>query len=248
MKAAGLDSVEFWMETPEFWMKGAPAEELLKRKSAFPEMFPIDMHAPVFDLNPCSINPKVAALSADYTIDCIHLLEEAGGGIVTIHPGRRTAKRPVTPVDRERFHAYLNRVGEAVPKNVTVALENMRPAVNAHMTTPEEMRGVLDEYSWLSFTWDYAHAQSGENPFRFLELCGDRLVNIHASRGRNHAMHTPLDHTEEGNIFIHELKKSGYTGHITIEFEDLSMPPLRFEDRVMLLSKECNFLSALRCI
>lgn len=246
MAAAGLDSVEFWMETPGFWMKGAPAAELLKRKAEFPQMFPIDMHAPVFDMNPCSINPGVARLSGDYTIACLHLLEELGGGIVTIHPGKRTVKRPITSVDLERFHAYMNRISEEIPRHVTVAIENMRPAVNAYLTTPEEMRGVLDEYSWVSFTWDYAHAQPAGNPFGFPELCGDRMVNIHSSLGRENAMHTPLWRTEEGEMFLQEVKKSGYDGHITIEFEDLKMPPLRFEDRILLLSQEREFLSALR--
>ena len=78
MNTAGLDSVEFWMETPEFWMAGANIDELLEEKKRFPHLFPIAMHAPIFDLNPCSFNPKVAELSADCTLECIEMLEALG--------------------------------------------------------------------------------------------------------------------------------------------------------------------------
>ena len=238
MHTAGLDSVEFWMETPEFWMAGARLDELLEAKKRFPQLFPIAMHAPIFDLNPCSFNPKVAELSAECTLDCIAMLEALGGGVVTVHPGKRTAKRPVTYLDKERFHQYLGRLSEAAGNNVVIALENMPPAVNAHITTAPEMREVLDEYSWLSFTFDYAHAQAAGDPFSFVELCADRMVNIHASLGRAGAMHSPLIGTEEGEALKRVLKDIGYQGRVTYEFEDLNFGALTLEDRTRILSEE----------
>ena len=241
MHSAGLDSVEFWMETPEFWMAGARIDELLEEKKRYPHLFPLAMHAPIFDLNPCSFNPKVAALSADCTIDCIEMLEALGGGIVTIHPGKRTAKRPVTYLDKERFHQYLGRLSEVSGKNVIIALENMPPAVNAHITTAPEMREVLDEYSWLSFTFDYAHAQAAGDPFSFIEQCSDRMVNIHASLGRAGAMHSPLAGTAEGDALKAVLKDIGYTGRVTYEFEDLNFGELRLLDRTEILAEETRW-------
>ena len=241
MHSAGLDSVEFWMETPEFWMAGARIDELLEEKKRYPHLFPLAMHAPIFDLNPCSFNPKVAALSADCTIDCIEMLEALGGGIVTIHPGKRTAKRPVTYLDKERFHQYLGRLSEVAGNNVIIALENMPPAVNAHITTAPEMREVLDEYSWLSFTFDYAHAQAAGDPFSFIEQCSDRMVNIHASLGRNGAMHSPLAGTAEGDALKAVLKHIGYTGRVTYEFEDLNFGELSLLDRTEILAEETRW-------
>ena len=241
MNTAGLDSVEFWMETPEFWMAGANIDELLEEKKRYPHLFPIAMHAPIFDLNPCSFNPKVAELSADCTLECIEMLEALGGGIVTIHPGKRTSKRPVTRLDKERFHHYLGRLSEAAGKNVTIALENMPPAVNAHITTAPEMREVLDEYSWLYFTFDYAHAQAAGEPFSFIEQCSDKMVNIHASLGRESRMHSPLAETKEGEELKRVLDKIGYQGRVTYEFEDLNFGELTLDEKTAILTKETKW-------
>ncbi|HJJ66424.1 MAG TPA: sugar phosphate isomerase/epimerase [Methanocorpusculum sp.] len=241
MNKAGLNSVEFWMETPEFWMAGADIDELLEEKKRYPHLFPIAMHAPIFDLNPCSFNPKVAELSADCTLECIEMLEALGGGIVTIHPGKRTSKRPITHLDKERFHHYLGRLSDAAGKNVQIALENMPPAVNAHITTAPEMSEVLDEYSWLYFTFDYAHAQAAGEPFSFVELCRDRMVNIHASLGRTGKMHSPLAGTKEGEELKKVLSKIGYTGRVTYEFEDLNFGELTLEEKTAILTKETEW-------
>ncbi len=241
MNTAGLDSVEFWMETPEFWMAGANIDELLEEKKRFPHLFPIAMHAPIFDLNPCSFNPKVAELSADCTLECIGMLEALGGGVVTVHPGKRTSKRPITYLDKERFHHYLGRLSEAAGKNVQIALENMPPAVNAHITTAPEMREVLDEYSWLYFTFDYAHAQAAGNPFSFIELCSDRMINIHASLGRAGKMHSPLAGTTEGDALKEVLEKIGYQRRVTYEFEDLNFGELTLADKTDILTKETKW-------
>ena len=241
MNTAGLDSMEFWMETPEFWMAGANIDELLEEKKRYPHLFPIAMHAPIFDLNPCSFNPKVAELSADCTLECIEMLEALGGGIVTIHPGKRTSKRPVTHLDKERFHHYLGQLSEASGKNVTIALENMPPAVNAHITTAPEMREVLDEYSWLYFTFDYAHAQAAGEPFSFIEQCSDKMVNIHASLGRESRMHSPLAGTKEGDELKRVLDKIGYQGRVTYEFEDLNFGELTLDEKTAILTKETKW-------
>lgn len=248
MDAAGLDSVEFWMETPEFWMQGAKIEVLKEIQTQYPRLFPIAMHAPIFDLNPCSFNHGVAALSADYSCACVRMLEELGGGVVTVHPGKRTSKRPVTPLDIERFHVYLDKLSEVAGSTVQIALENMPYAINAHMIIPEEMRRTLDEYSWLYFTYDFAHALQAEssgrldNALSFIDICGDRMVNVHASMGGSpDRMHTPLNGTEEGTRLIQALHEAGYAGRITFEFEDLNIGNLSYQERIALLAAETAF-------
>ncbi|MDV0442779.1 sugar phosphate isomerase/epimerase family protein [Methanorbis rubei] len=252
LEKAGLDYVEFWMETPEFWMRGADPVELsnLKQQFSFPKL--LAMHAPIFDLNPCSFNPGVAALSIEYTCRSIAMMNSLGGGVVTIHPGKRTAKRPIGPLDRARLTAYLDAVGNAAfGSSVTVAIENMPPAVNAQMVTPAAVRKILDEYSWLSFTWDYAHATAAApaDPFAFLFECGDRMVNIHASSGKASSMHTTLAGTEEGVSLITELKKFGYSGLVTFELEDMNFGRgLGYEDKIAILTKEMEWFSDLRLL
>lgn len=248
MHTAGLDHIEFWMETPEFWMQGADVRVLEDLLGRYPEFAPLAMHAPVFDLNPCSFNPGVAQLSAEYTCTAIELLEQLGGGVLTVHPGKRTAKRPVGPLDKCRLAAYLDRIGNAAfDTSVTVAIENMPPAVNAQLVTAEEMRSVLDEYAWLAFTWDYAHAQAAGDPFAFPRICGDRMVNIHASSGVR--MHAPLAGSAEGDALVRILQEIRYDGLVTFELEDLNFAKvLTLAEKTAVLRREQEWFSRLRCI
>ena len=252
MDSARLDHIEFWMETPEFWMQGADPSVLRDLMTQHPCLAPIAMHAPIFDLNPCSFNPGVAKLSADYTGKTIEMLDQLGGGGVTIHPGKRTAKRPVGPLDRARLAAYLDAVSRcAFGTGVTVAIENMPPAVNAQLVTPDSVRGVLDEYAWLSFTWDYAHAQAAlpDDPFAFLRDCQDRMVNIHASLGTEKMIHTPLAGTPAGEQLKQELAAAKYAGLVTFELEDLNFrKSLDYAEKTAVLAAEAAWFSDIRSI
>ncbi|MCK9310343.1 MAG: sugar phosphate isomerase/epimerase [Candidatus Cloacimonetes bacterium] len=255
---AGADTIEFWMETPTFWMRGANVSELIELLDLYPTFAKIAMHAPVFELNPCSFNAKVADLTAEYTLACMDILEQLGGGVLTIHPGKRTSKRPISPIDKERFVHYIERVGNAaVGSSVTVALENMPPAVNAHMVTAKEIRTVLDEYAWLSFTWDYAHACLAGDPFSFPRECGERIVNIHTSKGDRRSMHSPLAGTLEAAALRTVLSEIGYGGLMTFELEDLSLEPngstlcfrpISYEEKIAILTREVEEFSRCRCI
>lgn len=76
------------------------------------------------------------------------MLDLLGGGVVTIHPGKRTAKRPVGALDRARLTAYLDTVTDAAfGTSVTVAIENMPPAINVKRVTSEAVQEILDEYA-----------------------------------------------------------------------------------------------------
>jgi len=62
----GLDAIEFWPETPDFWVRGQPMQELHSCLRNHPELSCNTVHTPILDLNPCSINPGVAVLSLDH--------------------------------------------------------------------------------------------------------------------------------------------------------------------------------------
>lgn len=249
MKTAGLDSLEFWMESPGFWFRGAHVEELHDLQRKFPDFFPFSMHVPVYDMNPCSINPRVREATTLYTLECMEMLAETGGGVLTIHPGKRTTKRPVTSYDRMRLEEYLNRIEKALPANVTPAIENMPPAINAHMVYPSELATVLDEYSWLSFTFDYAHAlAAGGDALSFIDECGKRLVNVHASYAGGNKMHAPLSGTKEGEALREKLAEIRYKGLVTFELEDMNFSPLSFADKISILKSEGDYFASLRYI
>ena len=187
----------------------------------------ITVHAPILDLNPCSINPDVAEVSIHYAVRSVSIAEQLGARILTLHPGRRTAKRPPGAADFTRFEHYLSALREvAMHNSLKICMENMEPAVNSFLCTPERVRQLLDDEPWLFFTLDTSHAlaKSDEEPIRYIELCHDRLANVHFSRKEGKTLHLPLDRSPLMESVMHALKDAGYSGPLTLEIDDLNFP------------------------
>jgi len=245
---AGLDGIEYWLETPHFWLRDLPAEEVLSCRKHHPEIPAFTVHAPILDLNPCSINPEVAEVSIQYAVRSVALAEQLGARVLTVHPGRRTAKRPPGAADFIRFEHYLSSLREAAVHNsLRISMENMEPAVNSFLCTPERVRQLLDDEPWLFFTLDVSHAlaKSDEELLRYIEFCHDRLVNVHLSRKEGKVLHLPLDTSPLMATVMHALGDAGYTGPLTLEIDDLNFShPLTAEEKIAVLSRDRAFMSA----
>ncbi|MGB2674135.1 MAG: sugar phosphate isomerase/epimerase family protein [Methanoregula sp.] len=243
---AGLDGIEYWLETPHFWLRDLPSEEVIACRRAHPEISTFSVHTPVLDLNPCSINPDVAEISVAYAVRSLEMAQVLGAGILTVHPGRRTAKRPPGDADRARFDHYIAALREAALKDtVTVAIENMEPAVNSLICTPERMREVLDAEPWLRFTLDTSHAlaSSEGTVMEYIDLCGDRLANVHLSRAGNGRLHLPLDHSQVIARILESLRDHHYRGALMLEIDDLNFPkPLPAEEKCAILAQDLSFM------
>lgn len=246
VERAGLESIEFWVETPDYWLNGHPVGELQACLRDHPGFAPVNVHAPILDLNPCSINPRVARASIAYAAEAVELAERIGARVVTVHPGRRTAKRPPSAPEYRRFEAFLEllRAG-ASGRRVRISVENMERAVNSILSRPGEVRELLDREPWLSFTLDISHAMahSLEEVTDFIDLCGDRLVNVHLSRAEDGRAHLPLDGSPRARAVLHALRESGYSGPLTLEIEDRNFDhDLSLEEKVGLLAREAAFI------
>jgi sugar phosphate isomerase/epimerase len=243
---SGLDGIEYWLETPYFWLRDLPADEVLACRKRHPEIPGFTVHAPILDLNPCSINPAVAEVSIQYAVRSVAIAENLGARVLTVHPGRRTAKRPPGEADFARFAHYLSSLREAVVHNsLKISMENMEPAVNSFLCTPERVRGLLDDEPWLFFTLDVSHAlaKSDEEPLRYIELCHDRLVNVHISRKEGKTLHLPLDKKPRMATVMHALKDAGYAGPLTLEIDDLNFShPLTSDEKIAVLSRDREFM------
>ncbi|MCE5298368.1 MAG: sugar phosphate isomerase/epimerase [Methanoregulaceae archaeon] len=243
---AGLDTIEFWVETPYFWLREQPVPELLDCILKRPAMAPLTVHAPILDLNPCSINPKVAAVSVEYTLASVMLADRIGAEVVTVHPGRRTAKRPPSGPDFRRFDHYLSLLADTARKSqVKVAIENMEKKVNSLLCIPETVREILDREPWLSFTLDISHAMGvsiGEVK-SYIDLCGDRIVNVHLGRANGGTMHLPVDKDPGIATILCWLSDAGYKGVITFEIEDRTFDhDLSSEEKILLLARQAAFV------
>jgi sugar phosphate isomerase/epimerase len=206
----------------------------------------VNVHAPILDLNPCSVNPRVAQASLAYAEEAIELAGRIEAGVVTVHPGRRTAKRPPSAPEYNRFERLIDVLREGARNNrVEIAMENMERAVNSLLSTPGEMRELLDQEPWLSFTLDVSHAmaRSVDEVSEFIGLCGDRMVNIHLARSEGGRTHLPLDGSPRARAVLHALAEAGYPGPLTLEIEDRNFDhDLSLEEKVGLLSREAAFI------
>jgi sugar phosphate isomerase/epimerase len=243
---AGLNGIEYWLETPHFWLRGLPTEEVLACRKRHPELPVLTVHAPVLDLNPCSINPEVAEVSIHYAVRSVAIAGQLGARVLTLHPGRRTAKRPPGTADFLRFEHYLSALREvAMHDSLKICMENMEPAVNSLLCSPERVRQLLDDEPWLTFTLDISHAlaKSDEEPLRYIELCHDRLANVHISRKEGKRLHLQLDRSPVMAEVMHALREFGYAGPLTLEIDDLNFPhPLTAEEKIAVLSRDRAFM------
>ncbi|WP_298667242.1 sugar phosphate isomerase/epimerase [uncultured Methanofollis sp.] len=246
VEEAGLGGIEFWVETPHFWLRGLPFADLDAAVRAHPALAPITFHAPVLDLNPCSINPRVAAASRQYAVEAVDLAAAVGAEVVTVHPGRRTAKRRPSAYDYEHFRTYLALLRDAAERTgVRVAVENMELTVNSLLSTPAAVREVLDANPWLSFTLDVSHAMAASpgDVGQYIDLCADRIANVHLSIFDGGKMHLPVTGNRYASEVVRALAAAGYDGSLTLEIEDRNfLHPLSIEEKITVLRQEREFL------
>ncbi len=100
-----------------------------------------------------------------------------------------------------------------------ICMENMEPVVNSLLCSPEKMRDLLDREPWLYFTLDVSHAllKNQDEPARYIELCHDRLRNVHMSRierGKPHfsLARDPLIAKVMQNLKDHRFFRESYPG------------------------------------
>lgn len=241
---SGLKGVEFWVETPWYWEGGRRLDRLEVIKREFCN-FDTSIHAPVMDLNSSSYNERVCKATIDESLIAIDLAETLGAKIVTIHPGKRTAKRPVRSVEREKFKNYLEScIDHAQSKRISLSLENLEPAPWNMCTTPEEMASILDEYP-IGLTLDISHAVPPESlALSFVDMLSDFLLNVHVSTTCDNVRHLPPSDGSIDSILI-ALLDANYSGPLTLELDDKKYPKtLSKKDKVEVLRKEKEYLES----
>ena len=123
-----------------------------------------------------------------------------------------------------------------------VAIENLEPRVNALLTTAEDAAEVLEREPWLRFTLDMGHAMmtSCDEVLRFIDLCIERMVNVHVSGlGENGRPHYPIHDDPDAMRVLTELADRGYDGYLTLELEDMVFPgALSSEEKIVVLKRQ----------
>ncbi len=223
--AAGCNSVEFWLETPTFWVNEMPRDYLSNPDSPqgkaadnhlkeifdrFDNLAPVTVHTPVLDLNPCSVNPDVAEVSTRWAERALQTARILGAEVLTVHPGRRTAKRSPGDYDVLNLCRFLDRLDAAHkrgnpyvaatgdiensgrkndrPADVMVAIENMQPAINALLTSPEQLEYFLNG-NVRGYYNNYVYGKMPSDPIAFKYL---KMKDLLPEKTDNAAENDPL--------------------------------------------------------
>jgi len=242
---AGLEEIEFWAETPWYWEGGRREDqaEEIKRELGRLKMA---LHAPVMDLNPTSYNDLVCQATIAESLRAIDLAEFLGAEVVTIHPGKRTAKRPAREVERQKLRHYLDVcLDRAEERGIQLALENLEPAPWNLCADPEEMSQFLDEPS-LGMTLDISHATPpSSGAVAFVEALGGHIQNVHVSATKDGVRHLPASIGSVDQVLM-ALRDIGYDGPLTLELDDKKFPKtLSKEDKVEVLRRERRHLESI---
>jgi len=107
------------------------------------------------------------------------------------------------------------------------------------------MRSLLDNEPWLFFTLDVAHAMatSEDEAIRYIELCYDRLINVHISRFDHGKAHFPLERHASMAGVMESLQDHHYNGFLTLEIEDLNLErALSYHEKIALIARDCAFM------
>ncbi len=247
---AGIESVEFWAETPLFWMRRNDETAIAALVEAV-FMMPqgCTLHAPVLDLNPSSYNDYVHEATIRETLWSLELAAMLGARVVTIHPGKRTVHRTPTDEDWGKFMKYLEMCkSRADNLGMALALENSVPGVSSMCSMPDEMKEVLNEFPGLFFTFDVVHAfmDSPETALSFIDELGDKIINVHVGAPHDGKPHYPSYRTKKMDAVLQRLRDSGYSGDLIIEIDDMAYSRLLSrKDKVKELIEERKHLESI---
>lgn len=238
VELAELDGIEFWIETPHFLVdRDEEKLECLKGIN-------LALHAPIFDLNPVSVNIKVRNLSIEENLYAISLASKLKAEVVTVHAGKRSAKRVPVYSDYLSLHRFLRVLSKfARVKNVTLSLENSEPKINTLCKDPEEIYQLLDLYR-IFFTLDLKHALLTEKARKFVEILFDKIVNVHVSYYDDENHHIEPSKGEEVSKILKILSEYGYDEIVTLELDDLGIGNLKYSEKVEILKKEGSFVKS----
>ncbi len=237
-KLAEYDGVEFWLETPHFWI-----DRKLEKIECFGDMY-LAIHAPVLDLNPASVNEKVRELTLIENMYAVDLARKLSASPVTIHAGKRTANREPIWADYLALHDFLRVLSRyAKIKGVIISLENSEPKLNYLCKDVDELEEFLSTYE-ISFTFDIKHALQRGNATEFVERLFDKIVNVHVSYYDKKGRHIEPSKGKEVAKILRILSDFGYNGVITIELDDLGFGNIDYNHKIKILKREIEFVKS----
>jgi len=231
---SGYDGVEFWIETPHYWMdRDVKKLEVLKKYTK-------SVHCAVLDLNPCSVNEMIREVTLKTNLSGLEIARFMECHYI-IHAGKRSASREPVTEDRiasERYFRVISKAGKI--KGVEILLENSEPGVNYLCRNYEEVLENARKF-YFGITFDVNHALRNGDAERYAESI-EMIKNIHVSSYDVNGRHVGGRFSDGVSSILEFMKNAGYDGLITVELDDLGYGKMSFHDKLRELENEREFL------
>ena len=205
IKGAGFDCVMLWWSDRFGRGEGYEQDADLARDAG---LWIENMHAPVHEQNDLSLeNAQGDHVFHDY-LQCVEACHRHHIPTLVIH--LPDDKCPINEIGNDRLDRIIDRAGAL---GVHVAFENLR---NIHNLT-----AVLDRVtlSHVGYCYDSCHHMNYAPDTDLLELYRDRLKAIHLqdNGGSRNQHQLPFDGNVDWPLVMGKIKKTGYSGAITLE-------------------------------
>lgn len=184
----------------ELWVDGLRRGLSLRALRTRLDTIPIHryLHIPFYDLNPCSINPRIRRVSQDEMKGAVRIAAALDIRQVVVHPGHASTSKgdgaeawPALVDTLGAFSTYAGRHG------VRVAIEAMENRPKELLVRLEDVKRLYSEAPDLAagVCLDLAHAWTVDKDCadRFVGELRDRIIHVHISNVRGRKIHLPLD-------------------------------------------------------
>ena len=205
IKAAGFDCVMLWWSDKFGRGDGYEKDPDLARDAG---LLIENMHAPVHEQNELSLdNLQGEHLFSDY-LKCVNDCHKHHIPTVVIHLPDDTY--PINELGYDRLDQIIDRAGDL---DIQIAFENLRNVRN--------LSSVLNrvKFTHVGYCYDSCHHFNYATGTDLLALYGDRLKALHLQdNGGSHNQHQlPFDGSVDWPSVMEKLKKTEYSGAITLE-------------------------------
>lgn len=172
-----------------------------------------NLHAPFGHINDIWYEGEGGEKMIDELLFSVEAAHAADVPILVVHLSSGVKAPPITDIGRARFDALVTLASQ---KGVTLAFENQRKIGN--------IGWIFDEYDdcdYVRFCWDCGHEACFTLDREYMPIFGKKLVctHIHDNTAEFNAdLHLiPFDGKIDFNRFAEHIRKSGYSGPLTLE-------------------------------
>ncbi len=197
----------------------------------------LSVHAPFWDIAPCSRNSGIRNESKRQIIKTIDFTRDIGADFIVIHTGMRQRSR-YNEEDPLRFliESLKECAQSARESGVNIAVEN------TYEELAEDIIGLLDKLNedncWMLLDIGHLHIAAPDQVIPCLEVIKDRLISIHMHN--NYGEKDDHLSLAEGTIdiegFVNKLVEIGYDKYIV--FEMAGQDSIRDSKKILLDLKD----------